>query len=211
MGLPNSYIELEYIQSSGTQYIDTGVPGDSDVRVTTEFDLLENNASTSCIFGAQGVDTKRYVLCAKSSGILRSDYGSEITNGPSAIVGKHYVVDKNRNICIINDTTVTSPQASFSENTNIYICARSYSSISPSKINFYKCRIYKNDVLIKDFIPCINKQNEVGLYDLVSSNFYGNIGTGAFTAGPEVISPSNDAIYVKINGVWKQIDGIKIL
>lgn len=209
--LPEEYIQVEYIQSSGNQYINSGVPGDSDVRVVSEFDLLANSKSTSCIFGAQGTDSMRYVLCSKSDGTFRSDYGTQITTGPAATVGGHYIADKNQNICKLNGDTITSPQATFSGNSNIYLFARSYSSLSPSEINLYLCRIYKANVLTRDYIPCKNAGGEVGLYDLVGQKFYGNAGSGNFIAGPEVIWPSNDAIYVKINDVWKQIDGIKIL
>lgn len=180
LALPSDYTKLEYIQSSGTQYIDTGVPGDSDVRVVAEFDLLANSESTSCIFGAQGTDSMRYVFCAKSSGTFRSDYGTEYITGPNAIVGGHYVVDKNRNLCKLNDDLITCSQATFSGNSNIYLFARSYTSRSPSTINLYPCKIYKADVLIRDFIPCINASGAVGLYDLVGRQFYGNAGTGVF-------------------------------
>lgn len=37
-----------------------------------------------------------------------------------------------------------------------------------------------------DLVPCINPNNEVGMYDMVNGSFYGNSGSGSFTAGPEV-------------------------
>lgn len=184
--LPDGYTQVEYIKSNEAQYIDSGVPGDSDVRVVSEFDLLANSKSTSCIFGAQGTDSMRYVLCSKSAGTFRSDYGTQITTGPAATVGGHYIADKNRNICKLNGDAITSPQATFSGNSNIYLFARSYSSLSPSKINLYLCRIYKADVLTRDYIPCTNASGAAGLYDLVEQEFYGNAGTGSFTAGPVV-------------------------
>ena len=78
-------------------------------------------------------------------------------------------------------------------------------------MTLYHCQIYNGNTVIRNYIPCKNAGGVVGLYDLIGQKFYGNSGTGSFTAGPEVIPPSNDAIYVKINDVWKQIDGIKIL
>lgn len=188
--LPDGYTEVQYIQSSGTQHIDSGVSGDSDVRVVAEFDLLSNSESTSCIFGAQGSDNMRYVLCAKSSGTFRSDYGEEMTAGPTAIVGSHYVADKNRSTCKLNNDVITSSQATFSGNSNVYLFARSYSSLSQSKIKLYSCQIYKADVLTRDFVPCINASEVAGLYDLVGQKFYGNAGSGSFTPGETVAWPN---------------------
>ena len=74
----------------------------------------------------------------------------------------------------------------------------------------YYCKAWESDTLIRNFVPCKNASGVIGLYDMVGRQFYANAGTGAFTAGPEVIWPSNDAIYVKVNGIWKQIDGITI-
>ena len=42
-------------------------------------------------------------------------------------------------------------------------------------------QIYDNDILVRDFVPCINAEGEYGLYDFVNSQFYGNVGTGSFT------------------------------
>ena len=60
------------------------------------------------------------------------------------------------------------------------------------------CKIIRNNVSIKHFIPCksttttINAdgdtvpQNTKGLYDIVEGKFYTNQGTGEFIAGPDV-------------------------
>lgn len=178
--LPSDYTALEYIQSTGTQYIDTGVPGDWDVRVDIAFDLMEVSSATACIFGAQKNNDNRYVLCTTSSGTFRSDYGSEYIAGAAAAVGTHYLADKNRNNCKINDGAIACAQATFSGNSNIYLCARSYTTLSQSKIKLYKCRIFKNDVPVRDFVPCRNASGVTGLWDNIGKQFYANAGTGQF-------------------------------
>ena len=41
--------------------------------------------------------------------------------------------------------------------------------------------------LIYDFIPCYRKSDNVaGMYDLVSEQFFTNVGTGEFIVGPNV-------------------------
>ena len=56
-----------------------------------------------------------------------------------------------------------------------------------SSAKLYSCKIYDNGTLVRDFIPCQTTSGEIGLWDDVNSVFYGNAGTGTFTAGPEII------------------------
>jgi hypothetical protein len=39
--------------------------------------------------------------------------------------------------------------------------------------------------MVRDFIPCKNDRNEVGMYDMLNAVFYRNAGTGDFVAGEE--------------------------
>ena len=44
----------------------------------------------------------------------------------------------------------------------------------------YSAKIWDNDILIRDYVPCKNSNGEIGLYDFVNNQFYGNSGTGEF-------------------------------
>ena len=46
--------------------------------------------------------------------------------------------------------------------------------------------IYDGENPVRDFIPCKSPSGEIGFYDIVTAEFYGNAGSGVFTAGPEV-------------------------
>jgi hypothetical protein len=49
------------------------------------------------------------------------------------------------------------------------------------------CKIYDNNVIIRDFVPCIRKSDNVaGLLDKVNDVFYTNAGTGTFLTGAVV-------------------------
>lgn len=185
MSLPSGYRKLEYIQSSGTQYIDTGIIGSYDTRVTADFEILSIGSGTVFVFGSQANNDVRFCLGITSASVFRSDYGTEYTSGPSAATGTKYTADKNRNVCTINGTAINSNAQTFTGTTNIYLFARSYSSLSYANLKMYGCKIYSNDVLVRDFIPCKNASGVVGMWDDVNSTFYQNAGTGTFTAGPE--------------------------
>lgn len=184
--LPAGYTKLAYIQSSGTQYIDTGIRGDSDIRTIMDFVFDAKGSGTVFAFGAQGTDNVRYTLALTSDGNFRSDYGTQLTTGLAAAIGTRYSIDKNRNVCKINGTPILSSEQIFSGTTNIYLFARSYSSLSYSNGKMFFCQIFKGDTLLRDFIPCINASGTLGLYDMVNGQFYTNAGTGTFTAGEVV-------------------------
>ncbi len=49
----------------------------------------------------------------------------------------------------------------------------------------YKLKLWNNNVLVRDFIPCYrNSDNLAGVYDLVNNVFYTNQRTGNFIVGP---------------------------
>lgn len=186
MSLPSGYKRLEYIQSSGAQYIDTGIIGSYDTRVTADFEVLSIGSGTVFVFGSQANNNVRFCLGITSASVFRSDYGTEYISGPSAATGTKYTADKNRNVCTINGTAINSNAQTFTGTTNIYLFARSYSSLSYANLKMYGCKIYSNDVLVRDFIPCKNASGVAGMWDDVNSVFYGNAGSGTFTAGLEI-------------------------
>lgn len=197
MSLPSGYRRLEYIQSSGTQYIDTGIIGSYDTRVTADFEILSIGSGTVFVFGSQANNDVRFCLGITSASVFRSDYGTEYISGPSAATGTKYKADKNRNVCTINGTAINSNVQTFTGTTNIYLFARSYSSLSYASLKMYGCKIYSNDVLVRDFIPCKNASGVVGMWDDVNSVFYQNAGSGTFTAGPEVIGSNRVLVDAK--------------
>ena len=184
--LPAGYTQIAYLQSTGTQYIDSGVKGDSDVRVTADFEITAFGSGTTFIFGAQGTDSVRYTLGMTSAGAFRSDFGTAMTSGSEASLNTRYSADKNGNVCTVGGQTLTSAAATFTGTTNIYLFGRSYSSVSCSQIKMYRCKMYKGGTLIRDFVPCKNPDGVAGLYDIVSGAFYTNQGSGTFTAGADI-------------------------
>lgn len=197
MSLPSGYKRLEYIQSSGAQYIDTGIIGSYDTRVTADFEILSIGSGTVFVFGSQANNDVRFCLGITSAGVFRSDYGTEYISGPSAATGTKYTADKNRNVCTINGTAINSNAQTFTGTTNIYLFARSYSSLSYASLKMYGCKIYSNDVLMRDFIPCKNASGVAGMWDDVNSVFYGNAGSGTFAAGPETIGSNRVLVDAK--------------
>jgi len=194
--LPEGYKEVEYIQSSGTQYIDTEFVPNQDTRVV--IDVQATNTTTGVFFGGRGPGTDNSFTLFSISGGYRTDFGAtgktvSIALDPTA----RRIIDKNKTITTVNGTTYTNESATFTAPTSMTVLAANTSGTISYQISakLYSCQIYDNGTLIRDFVPCINSAGEVGLYDLVNSVFYGNSGSGVFVAGAEVVyDPIQDVI-----------------
>ena len=187
--LPDGYTELTYIQSSGTQYIDTIFKPNQNTRIVADM-KLEDKTSTSVLFGARAsVSSLRYeFLC--NSGLFYSPYNTSAGSTMTATLDK-IIIDKNKNVTSVNNNTFsTFSTSTFQCNWNLYLFAVNNNGAATLQAHakLYSCKIYDNDTLIRNFIPCKNPSGVIGLYDTVNSQFYSNAGTGTFIAGPEIPS-----------------------
>lgn len=207
MRLPNGYIELKYIESTGIQYIDTGFKPNQNSRITLQ--LAHTSTVSSYLFSASEAHPL-FGFCYVSGYYV--EYGS-MQKKFSADLSTATMIDVSNSAFVVGSQSFVTAVASFTAPGNLFLCCGNNGG-SPNlyaSLKLYSCQIYDNDILVRDLIPCKTASGIIGLYDIVGGKFYENKGSGAFIAGPEVIWPSNDAVYVKINGIWKQIDGIKIL
>lgn len=193
--LPEGYTQLEYIESNGTQWINTEFLADQNTRVVIQFQLTQLLNTWQCIIAARDSAASGYgnsfSLWASGEGPYRTDYGVEA--GPffgQADTSKNQA-DKNKNITTLGSSSATNPAAIFTCNYPLCIFAgNSGGSMEyPSRMRVYSCEIYDNGNLVRAYTPCKDPSGNSGLYDLIGGNFYTNAGSGLFIAGPEVIIP----------------------
>lgn len=205
LGLETLYTQLEYIQSTGTQYIDTGVTVNSDISYELKYNRpsVVNNYTT--LIGARnGVGrTNTYGIFAGVSRPNRDNYvyyckgnsaNHKDTNDMNFVNTDVVVKCDGWEQSWISSTqqhTYTYTQQTFSLNLNLYLFGLNDSTQTGvtelAQIKLYYCKIYNGNNLVRDFIPAKRiSDNEVGLLDRVSGNFYTNSGTGSFIAGPVV-------------------------
>ncbi len=178
--LPEGYTQVSYIQSSGTQYVDTGFKPNQDTRVLIETYCPLNSGSLLGAIGTGG--TKRYGVYVGNN--YRNDYNTSTLNGLTTNVTTRFVLDKNKNVQTVNGVSSTVAYAQFSVDKPLYLFAFNDSGTANyfgAGIKIYSCQIYDNGTLARDFIPCKNASGAVGLYDLVNNKFYTNAGSGTFT------------------------------
>lgn len=185
--LPAGYSRLAYIQSSGTQYIDTGFKPNNNTRVVMDGQLVATPSGNTALFGARtAANSKNYSLLFIPSN-FRSDYNNVYSQtwAVSAAIRRSY--DKNKEATTIDGITKSYTNSGFQADYNMALLAINAAGTAQwfASMKLYSCQIYDNGTLIRDFQPCINASGAVGMYDLVQHKFYGNAGPGAFT-GSEV-------------------------
>lgn len=196
VGLPDGYTQLQYIESHGTEYIDTGFKPNQNTRLvldvgkpTSGYDTADDSQS---LFGARTApNDNAYNFFMRSDGTGNpslDDYGTTRQNTETQFTYDRATIDKNKNVTSINSTTYTHTEQTFACLYTLYIFACNSSDVAGfmCTVRFYSMRIYSssedgNDLLIRNFIPVKNPDGEYGLYDLVDGKFYSNSGTGAFT------------------------------
>ena len=188
MSLPIGYKQLEYIQSSGTQYIDAGFTPNQNTHVIIDVDVL--STSTSPVYGTRDSrNATAFCLWVINSATFRADYNDYKTSFSVSSVTGRIRIDQDKNTCTVGTSTQSVTAATFTCPSSflIFTCHNA-SSVESRRVSakLYSCQIYDNGTLVRDFIPCQKSNGTVGLWDDVNEVFYGNAGTGTFSAGPAV-------------------------
>lgn len=203
MGLPSGYRKLQYIQSSGTQYINTAFNPNQDTRVVISFEPTQTKTWTGAFGARNATNDSEYGVDFPSGTEIRSVFGSETLSIAIPGMLARFDVDKNKNICTINGATITNAAQIFQTNYPIWIFDKNTAGAkwSPISMKLYSCQIYDNGTLVRDYIPCQTTSGEIGLWDDVNMLFYRNAGTGTFVGGPIKVNSLN--LPVNIGGTWK--------
>ena len=190
-GLPSGYTQLEYIQSTGTQHLDTLFKPNNHTRVVIDFRSTFSTAnSPKGLLGSRNISDIGMFAFLYSNRIDPNYNGV----GKSITVDslQRHVYDFNQNSFSVDRDVVSFDAGIFSPGYNLLLLSvQNYGTIDNRKAEgyLYSCQIYDNGTLVRDFVPCKNASGAVGLYDIVEGQFYANAGTGAFTAGPEIPAP----------------------
>jgi hypothetical protein len=201
--LPYGYVELEYIQnttgawSTSAPYINTGLkPASSSTDGDTySFEgawSREGNLTSNwdAIFAANNGGSGASVRGLEYSGknvtrvsVTTNTKGSRIINLSDGATGVKHTFNISTSSVTIDNTTTSAPTGKGSAiTTNLLLFRREPSGRGfPMKLYYFK--VFKSGVLLMDLIPCKNRNNVVGMFDLVSKSFFGSANSGTFVAG----------------------------
>ena len=208
--LPEGYTQVEYIESTGTQYIET----DYQLFNKNKHEILMDFMPTQFynfnqLYGST-TDANTFEAWIYSNGNLHGRYnGSPYGNQNLLVVNTRYLVDfiKNDNYLLkyIDGELIEGGATNVSTSTATGVITLFKSGSDYSKYRLYRAKIYANNSLVLDLIPCINNSTgKAGLYDLVEGVFYENQGTGDdfsygsttyITASSVVTTSENHTLY----------------
>lgn len=171
--LPTGSTRLAYIQSGGTQYIDTGYT----VNKTDSYTLtLVAEFSNACYAGANGYMQFTGDIAPSKSEIKVVYDGATYTE---TIYVNSEVVSTN-NWASYNATNVKIGLFRLGAPNNAW-----WTGGDAQVGKIYEGTLVKGNVLVREYLPILLSDGSIGLYDIVSQSFAGNAGTGTFT-GSEV-------------------------
>ena len=183
------YTPLDYITATGTQYIDTGliVNKSDSYRMVLDTDLTSSENHAGC------------------NGYMQ--FQANVGEGTRSTIDITY---KNITETItVNGTQKSSQSWSSYSGANVKLgifkmgdANNTWFNGAPQSGKLYSCKIYKDDVLVRDMIPAKDEVGNAGLYDKIEGEFYYNAGTGVFmvsgTIGSAIVGQS---VYCNVNGV----------
>lgn len=202
LGTPKDFdAEIEYLESTGTQWIDTEFKMTSE-NMCFESDLMRtsNGGTANFFYGYRFVNSATYIGNMRAFFIYGSNpvgrlairYGVAGDNSSLTIPvnqkvslsfdGQKIYVDGIEYVTVSNSSTLPNYG-----NMYLFDCnTESYYRNDVSRFigRIYSFKIWQSNQLVRDFVP-VRKGNVGYLYDKISHKLFDNKGTGNFTLGPD--------------------------
>ena len=184
---------IEYLESTGTQFICTGLGVGTNFKSEIKAELTQNSGGYDTLLGSYSSNAYSVMLGFQPGGAPYAQLGagtSYVTSSASS-QGLHiYTTTLLNNTQTIDVDGLT---ASSAKNGNVSplplaLFGRTrfdslIGNLAAAKI--YYAKIWSGGTLVRDYIPV--RVGQVGhLYDNVTGSLFGNIGTGVFTLGPDI-------------------------
>ena len=190
-GLPDEYTRLQYIESNGSQVINTGISVGTSygLKTAVKLQLTTTDTSERAIWGPRDYcgGYEVYFSNGKYVGFYRKS-GQAVYVPVNYTTGVPYTIttEMTSNSMTINVNGVQrqySGTVSAADSNNITLFGMCGKYRISARV--YYANMWNNNVLVRRFIPAKrNSDNVVGMWDMVTKTFFTNAGTGSFTAGP---------------------------
>ena len=199
-GLPSIYQQVEYLESTGNECIDTGIDATTTLITSIDFAVTSQTSFSNgaMIFGAYKqanagsyIPVTAYCAALASSTAIRVPNSNQFYNVtvPAMAAGvKHNLYYKFGSIKF-DGTQKATYSGTASTALHIYLFRRNNNNTVElgSAIRIYGVTIEDSSNRYGEYIPCCRKSdNKPGLYDIVTNTFLTNIGSGEFTVGNNV-------------------------
>lgn len=187
------YVGVEYLESTGTQYIDTELKVKEGLNTELKVRVSQKYSSDGAVFlgGQESLSSMNFFV---GVGWTWGNYSFGYGNGFKKINN----LNPNVNEDIIIKTTgeeieINGVACTGSNNNNvgifngteysIYLFTRNNAGKPDGRRlsgRIYYCKLYDRNTLVRDFIPIIDENGVACLYDKVEGKFYYNQGSREF-------------------------------
>ena len=195
VGLPDGYTAVNYIQSSGTQWIEMGVAPSQNTKVVLKIKINSLTNQGASLIGSRTDlnSTDQFTTYLDNYGgsrfLFRVDGQTSATPFSGVKINTFYTVTLSASEMrfeLEDGTIAFSSTFSVSDFTSTVTMAL-FKSKGVSGRGFlgkiYSCKHYNGDKLIQDFVPCLDSAGVPCMYDFVGKTAFYNQGTGSFTWG----------------------------
>lgn len=192
---PIPYQQIEYLENTDVQWIDTDIKYDSNNRYYIECNVVytgndvsgspRNGWFSGGSFGLNGTncsDGVNYNILPNAIG-LDLQINLEIQSGTNT---------NTLTSIIYNGTTYSASREHSSLTTSagngsyiLFACYYQHGVVNSIKEKIYDAKIYINNELVRHFIP-VRDGGTGYMYDTVSGELFGNASIGDFTLGPDI-------------------------
>ena len=185
-GLPDDFTPVNFLQSSGSQYIDTGRKLTQDSDITIDFMIVGEKNRNAGIFGSRQSASENNLTLFQQTGpnafnVDFSEYWNHRFQTPSSL--ERTKIRINKAGAWVNDILKKSwsDVADFKTPTNGLIFDVGNNNWTGNKAVM---RLYSyTDGDAQRLVPCLDTNGVPCLYDLISKTAFYNQGSGSFTWG----------------------------
>lgn len=190
-GWEKQYKEVAYLESTGTQYINTEIIPDNDTGIKMRFsqNKIDANYVSGCV--TDKWNNRFYPWYFYSKQKIAYGYGYYYSYEKADLeLNKEYLGTlnyKNDKKAIFDGYIYKDNIGSYSSsNVAIYLFAtKTETKVIQNHLDLsiYEVEVTQKDSIIRDFIPVLDEDNKPCLYDKVEKKYYYNQGTGEFLYG----------------------------
>lgn len=193
-GLPEGYTAVNYLQSSGTQWIEMGVAPNQNTKAVLKIKINEFTRQGASLIGSRTDANSNDQFFTYLDYIGGGRFLFRVDGQPETIPWKGLTTDKIYTVTLSG----TEMKAELEDGTAVFLKTFSVSDFTstvtmalfkskPFNNGFqgrvYSCKHYSGDELIQDFQPCLDAEGVPCMFDFVSQKPFYNVGTGSFTWG----------------------------
>ena len=225
--VPSNYQVLDWIESDGRSWIETGIRASSRVNLAFE-GTVRASAGFSCLVGADDKRTPQALgLWVNHEGRLALVHGGVTSPwlGNCGLDQPCVVSNSSARLFCGTKSLFADPSSTFISplTLTVFACRKSLQAIEenmwrPLCARLTRLRIWEGETLVRDFCPCRAPSGAAGLWDRAAGGFFGNQGAGRLRGSddppsaaptgerPIVVQrdPTRTNSLVRIGGFWDE-------